>query len=125
MELTITNDDYKVLSSKSILMKSKDSKLNLYFKATEKFSFTLTLCFQSTTDKTVSVSKKFEEPSTIILECINFNSPLGSGTIEPINIATVEGHKWYFHFWSYLMGDNKSTRKVEYTLFEQVNVENA
>lgn len=122
MELTITNDDYKVLSSKSILMKSKDSKLNLHFKATEKFSFNLTICFQSTTDKTVSVFKKVEDHNTIILECTNFNSPFGSGITEPINIATVEGHKWYFHFWSYLMGgDNPSTRKVEYTLFEQVD----
>lgn len=122
--LTIKNNSYEIISSNSLLLESENSSLKFHLESTDNFAFDVVIRFQSTADKNLSIEKEVEGPTTIVYNCINFDNALGSGTIEPINIATVKGHKWFLHFWSYLMGGDNGkshTRKVEYTIFEQVD----
>ena len=49
----------------------------------------------------------------------NFNNPFGSGTAKPILIGQIAEAKLYFMCWSYLLGQHKNTRKIEYTIFKE------
>lgn len=58
------------------------------------------------------------ENALLKVECTNFNA-VGTGTTEPIEIATIDGKKLFIHFWSYLLGGNEKKqriRKIEYTV---------
>lgn len=117
MEIRISNDNYKIISSGMVIMHKHDSELKFSIKASETFSFDLILKFVTDEKKSRTLNKEVNDKK-IIFECINFREQQGVGTIEPLSIATVSGKEVLFHFWSYSLGD-RSTRKIEYTFFEE------
>ena len=116
MEIKISNDNYKIISSGMVIMYKYDSELKFSVKASETFSFDLVLKFITDDKRERTLSKKVEN-NTIVFECVNFKEQ-GVGTIEPLSIATVSGRELLFHFWSYSLGD-RNTRKIEYTFLEK------
>ena len=117
MEIKISNDNYKIISSGMVIMHKHDSELKFSIKASETFSFDLILKFVIDDKKERTLNKEVND-NKIIFECVNFKEQLGVGTTEPLSIATVSGKEVLFHFWSYSMGD-RNTRKIEYTFFEK------
>lgn len=117
MDINILTNGYKVISHGDIILYDADSEMQLDIKTDSDFQFSVVLKFR----KNENGKRDFKmstEGSTIVFECYNFN-PMGSGTVNPISIATVNGKEWLIHFWSYIMGD-EGPRRVEYTLLEKV-----
>lgn len=111
------DDNYKVIDSGVVILHRYDSELKFSIKASETFSFNLTLKFVTNGKKETTINKIVDD-NKIIFECVNFSEQNGVGPIEPISIATVSGKGLLFCFWSYSMCDS-SARKVEYTFFEE------
>lgn len=117
MDIKMSNDNYKIVSSGMVIMYKYDSELKFSIKASETFSFDLVLKFVTDENRERTLNKEVSD-NKIILECVNFKEQQGVGTIVPLSIATVSGKDVLFHFWSYSMG-NRDTRKIEYTFFEK------
>lgn len=123
MEVKAFSDDLKIVSSGSLLMATQDSQLRLDVKATDSFSFSIVFRFVREDGRMQAIDKKIEETSdgaTVIYSCVNFDNGLGTGTIEPLELATVSGNELLISFWVYLMGDSdRGARKIEYSMFEK------
>ncbi len=117
MEIKISNDDYDIVDSGTIIMYKSDSELKFDVKASEEFSFNLILKFIEDADKESSLEKEVIEDN-VIFRCTNFKNQLGVGTLEPLSIATVSEKELFFHFWSYSLSDGR-TRKIEYTFLKK------
>lgn len=113
----ISTEKYYIIESNMILLFYKDSDLTLHFKFNE-FSFDVKLIFNTNNSIEGGITKNVNGNKIEII-CTNFNNPLGTGTIEPIDIATIDGKNLYIHFWSHLYMSEKdsSVRKIEYTVF--------
>ena len=58
------------------------------------------------------------EDNIIEYHCYNFDNPLGTGTSEPIIVATYNEKKIVIQFWIYVMRNEKAiSRKLEYSLW--------
>lgn len=112
-------EGYEILENDTVLLPSKVSNLRLHFKF-EEFEFDFQMQFIVNEENPEEKLKLKIEGTLIRVECTNFNNPLGTGTIEPIEIATIDGKKLFIHFWSYLLGNNEDkkqkTRRIEYTV---------
>lgn len=119
MNITLSTGGRRVLSSGTAILNSSDSDLKFEIEHNE-FSFCIILKFINRKGNEQSMEKEVKsEDNTLILKCTNFNNALGTGTLKPLPIATVSGKEIFLHFWSYLLGNKESTRKVEYTFLEE------
>ncbi len=118
MNFSISTNGYKVVSSGTVMLYDANSELKLCVVASEDFSFDVILRFIKTDDGKHELAKEIRG-STITFKCMNFSNALGTGTVKPLSIATVAGKELLLHFWSYLLGENNSARKVEYTFLEK------
>lgn len=116
MEINILTNGYKVISHGDVILYDTNSEMKLDIKTDSDFRFSVVMKFSKSEDGKRDFRMLTEE-NTIVFECYNFN-PRGSGTVDPISIATVNGKEWLIHFWSYIMGD-EGPRRVEYTLLEK------
>ncbi|HJB15536.1 MAG TPA: hypothetical protein IAA05_05770 [Candidatus Blautia excrementipullorum] len=116
MQLDISTNGYKVLSSGEILSYTTDSEVSFDIAAESGFTFSIVLKFLQEANKEQKLNKNIQN-NTIIFECVNF-SPLGTGTISPLSLATVSGKEWFFHFWVFSTSD-KGPRRVVYSILEK------
>ena len=61
--------------------------------------------------------KNHIEDNILVIECINFNSSLGTFSTKPIDVGELFGKKLGLHLWSSLNGKDKKVRMFQYTLF--------
>ena len=62
-----------------------------------------------------------ETPSNreVILKLTNFNNPLGTGTVHPVEFATTsDGKALFINFYVYLVG--KSSPTLQYTIYQEM-----
>ncbi len=59
----------------------------------------------------------------LVIRLFNFKNPLGTGSVTPISIGTLDNRRLYLHFRAYQLTGSKA-RTVEYTLYkgEEVTV---
>lgn len=110
-------DDYEILEADTALLPNETSDLKIHFKF-DKFEFDLQMVFLINTESSEKNLQLKAEGTLLKVECTNFNA-VGTGTTEPIEIATIDGKKLFINFWSYLLGGNKKKqriRKIEYTI---------
>lgn len=121
MKLSVSNGNYDVLESNSVILFTPNSELSLHINATSDFSFAIILSFMDA-DKQ-EIKKETRDEKTLIFKFLGFNNALGAGSAAPISIATVDGKAWYLHVWTYLMGTGSNkVRKVEYTICQEKQV---
>ncbi len=116
MDITISTSGYKIIHTGIAILYEPNSELKITIAPGNKFVFNIILDFIKDDNEGQKLDSKVEG-NTIFFNCTNFNNPLGTGTQNPLFIATISGKEWYFHFWSYFMGNG--VRKVEYTIFEK------
>lgn len=117
MNIKASTNEYDILSSQTVILYDFNSELKLDINASSDFSFNVILQFTKDSTNKFAIEKETKE-DTLIFKCVNFNNSEGTGTVQPIPIATVSGKEWYLHFWTYSLG-NGGTRKIEYTLLEK------
>lgn len=122
MNISITNSNYNIIRTESVLLFSPTSDLTLHVEANSDFKFCIILQFIDVKSDDGSIKKEVINESTLVFKFAGFNNPLGTGSSAPMPIATVSGKSWYLHVWSSLMGNEQTgkVRKVEYTIFEEV-----
>lgn len=111
-------DNFKILDSNVVLLPNNNSDLTLHFKFDD-FEFDFQMIFVDDKEDESQRLKRETEGSLLKAVCFNFNNMFGTGTVTPLDIATIEGKKLYIHFWSYLQGieeDDRQIRKVEYAV---------
>jgi len=108
-----------VLESRMILMDEPMSELCIKLVIDDTEFRTMRIYFRNESEETSSRFAAKIENHELIMECINFNSALGTGTENPMRIGEHQGKRLMLHLWSYMLG-NESVRKVEYTIFREM-----
>lgn len=81
------------------------------------------ITFEFYIDKSIEGQEMSADASTeseVILKLTNFNSPLGTGTINPISFGTetTTGKKLYINFYVHVVG--KSSPTLHYTIYKEM-----
>ena len=118
MELNISTNQHKVIESGSIISYEKDSDIEMNVAFENGFSFKILFLFIDEKIKESRLDKEIKEGNKIIFKCVNFDNALGTGTVKPVSLATIENKEVFLHFWVYLLAD-KGARKLEYTFLER------
>lgn len=119
MITNISTDNYNVLESNIVYLPDEHSDLILHFRFEENFEFDFKFIFKSDSEDTNSRLERKQNENILEAICVNFDNILGTGTSEPLSVATINGKQLYIHFWSFLLGNSegkKRARKVEYTV---------
>lgn len=116
----IYTDNYEILESNTVFLFKPQSDLILHFEFNneEKFEFNLRIIFETSEDAHNMKIGASENEIKII--CNNFDDIVGTGSLEPIEIATVDDKRLYIHVWSSLHGRSDNgygAREVVYTVF--------
>lgn len=119
MKFEVKTDGYKVIRSERVILYEYESDCEINVDTENGFKFTIVLKFinDGNDKKEISVNKEVNG-NTMTFRCANFDNVLGSGTIKPLPIATLNGKEVFMHFWSYSIGDSK-TRVLDYTFLEK------
>lgn len=117
LEITKSSQKYDVLESGSLITYSNNADITFNLAFDDTFAFGLVLEFGSDGEKEHKLLKKVDQ-NTITLVCTNFDNPLGTGTIQPIELATYGGKKIYLNFWVNALANN-SLKKISYTFYRE------
>lgn len=115
---------YIILESGVVITTNKNESLTLQLSLTNEegklpFSFSIKFLFEDKDGEDRSYHTKSDrDNNSILITCINFNNPLGTGPISPINIATYLEKAIFLQFFIYEMGQGTS-KKIEYCLYYQ------
>ena len=117
--MKIRTNKYDILESQMLLLSEEDSELWIPIIVDNTDLGELHLCFETNKQDENRDLKIEPEETGLKIICKNFNNSFGSGTAEAILIGQIAEAKLYFMCWSYLLGQEKSTRKIEYTIFKE------
>lgn len=118
MKIKLHSSNYDIIDHGTVILYQEDSDLTFDIDTENGFKFQLVLKFIND-DKSIQCVNRLLSNNIVTLECINFMSS-GTGTVVPVEVATVQYKKIYIAFWMYIEGDvvgKKKTRSVKYTLF--------
>ena len=114
MMFEMDTDGYKILDTGLVLLPGGTADLKMHIVASEKFDFYLELIFKKTSDKKRKIEQNTcTNEQKIQFICTNFEEE-GAGTIEALDLATVDNRKVKLLFWSYQ--PKETIRKIEYTV---------
>lgn len=117
MEITKTSGNNIILDSGSVLAFSATSDIQFDIEMSKQFSFNLIFKFESNGKKEYDIKSSVQD-NNVIITCINFDNPLGTGTNNPLPLAVFGGKQIYLNFWVFGLGNN-SARKISYTLYQE------
>lgn len=109
--------DYEIIDSGVIILDKKDSELSFFLR--EKEPAGVVCHFINDQENANARTVPYINGNNLYIDCINYDNPEGVGLSHPINVGTLDGKKLYLQMWSYLMGTEKSIRKVEYTFYRE------
>lgn len=111
----------ELIDSNTLLFFDSSSPLEIEEIFNPSFKITIRIINENDDTGTHSLQYKvIKEESIIEYKCINFNNSLGTGTSQPMEIFTINGKKYYIHFWIYTMsGEKGTTRKLDYSLWKE------
>lgn len=112
-----TSANYNILDAGSVITFNNSADLSFSITMENGFRFNLVLKFESTSGEKHEL-KNNVTGDTITLTCVNFDNPLGTGTTEAIELATVQQKKVYLHFLVNTLG-NGTEKSVTYTLYQE------
>jgi len=118
MKITASSGNLDIIDSRTVYLTDVQSDLTLNFNESTGGNISLEIRFVNDHSNEYTV-KRSVDGNKISYECVNF-ADNGTGTIEPIELATFGEKQMYIMFWSFLQGDakgKKRVRKVDYTLF--------
>lgn len=117
MTIEKTTSDYTIVDSGAVITYSGMSDLTLSVKANKDFTFSIVIRFESAKEKEQKIERNVSG-NLITLTCVNFDNSLGTGTAEPLDIATIEGKKLYLNLWAYALGAG-AQRYIVYTFYQE------
>lgn len=113
MEFKFLTNKQKIVESGSVILYNYDSDWTVNVKANDDFEFSIVVKFKVNPDEEKQIGRKVAD-NKVELTCVNFDNTMGSGTVVPIEIATINNKKLSLHLWVYSLG-KKEGRRLEYT----------
>ena len=93
--MKVVSGNYLVVESGSVIPFSSSSNVEFILELSPDFSFTVKIECEDNGGEREMKKEVDVEKNIIIYKCINFD--LGAGTIEPLDLATVDGKKVFLH----------------------------
>ena len=117
----IFSGNAELIDSRSVTLFDNTQPLEIEETFSSQFKILIRLFFEKSEDNKQTIKINADATTSIIdYKCFNFDNPLGTCTQKPIEIATINDKKIYFHFWVYLLGESDTaTRKVEYSIWKE------
>lgn len=118
--VTLETLDYFIIASGSAMTFNKNADLRIKINFEEaNFSFLVKFIFIDNDDEKQNLGLNSDaENGLIIINCTNFNNPLGTGTTQALELASVGGKKVSLHFWVYKLGKG-SARRIDYCFYHE------
>lgn len=116
MQVTLSSGNYQIMDSGQVFL-FRDENLKMTVDTEKGYVFTLNLKFLNIDMLDTRIDKKVLGDEMEI-QCINFGR-LGTGLVEPMSIAKVDGKELLLMFWTNGEGNEKDTqvRSVKYTIY--------
>lgn len=114
----IETGKYEIVESGMFFLDSLESEVLIRLAIDGEFFGNIRVCFVTSAGQNTTIRGEMQE-DTLMLTCVNFNSEMGEGTIQPIAIGDSDGKNVMFHMWMYSMG-KKKVRKIEYSVFREL-----
>ena len=105
----------KILDSGSALTFQGDSDMRFELQVAADFAFNVILRFASTPDKEAQTLQEIEGKN-IIFNCLNYDNSIGTGMLEPLELAQYGGKRICFNFWVNTHGEG-AMRETAYTFY--------
>lgn len=118
MNVKITTAGYEVINS-GLVTAFNNEPICIQLPNEAGKPFKLSFCFLK--DKSITDHRmEAEAPNNneVVVKLINFNNPLGTGTIRPVHFASSNGKKLYVNFYVYVVGESSST--LHYTIYKEI-----
>uniref|UniRef100_UPI004055E6C3 DUF6864 domain-containing function n=1 Tax=Acetatifactor sp. TaxID=1872090 RepID=UPI004055E6C3 len=119
MQINLSSGNYNIISSGQVFLFGEEEHFRIDVIADDGFQFALVLKFLIDSSEEMNVTQKIEN-NTIVYTCFNFQD-YGSGSVYPLQIATIGGKQLFFMFWSYLEGkpEKGQVRSIKYTIYSE------
>lgn len=120
MKTELFSSKYRVLESGNAILYNQDASLKMVVEPGTGFRFMLEISFVDEKDKPRVMHKEVDvEKNEIRLICFNFDSGFGTGSTDPVEIATYNNKRIFLNIWTFLLGNRngKHTRKIDYTFY--------
>lgn len=115
MDFKLTSGNYDIVSTNRVFSYGKEEQLLISIKTDKEFNFSLNILFMTTEVKDSNNILIENENNILTIKLYNFNNAFGTGTKQPIEIATIDNRKMYLMLWSFLPAEN--VRLIDYTIF--------
>lgn len=115
--MNIYSGDYRVIESGSVIPFNGNYTTEFQLQLQTDFMIRLQISFEENGGERDIIKKVDEDEMIVEYKCVNFGS--GAGTIEPLDLATVEGKKVYIHLWAQRLSSKNNTRRIDYTIFSE------
>ena len=110
--------DYIVLESGTVQTFAKNSSMTFNFGFDNAFQMSIVIEFKQVENEKYKLENRIDG-NKIIFTCYNFDNALGTGTTNPLSVATYKGKSIYFSFWVYALGQN-AMKKIDYCLYQAI-----
>ncbi|MBR0343418.1 MAG: hypothetical protein IJH64_14440 [Oscillospiraceae bacterium] len=119
--IKITSNDYEVVDSGIVFFFKNDYPMELKKRFNNGALVNIRIIVKDDeTERQDLLVNVNQDESVVEYTCINFNNAFGTGTNEPVEVATIDDKKYFLHFWIYTLGDNENrVRKMEYTVWKE------
>lgn len=120
-KVRITTDKHELWDTGMVLLYENEPIIDIVETFSQSFKVTIRIVLKSDSSKEHTIKFDVDNENRIITyTCYNFENPMGTGTISPIEIGTINNKKTYIHFWIYRLGDDKNKiLKLEYTIWKE------
>lgn len=116
----VYSGDFKLIESNSILYYDSSLPIELEIKFTSYLKITIRFINEKNDSGEHDLKINVDTEANVIeYRCINFDNSFGTGTTKPIKIGTIGGKNIFTHFWIYKLGNNKVSRKIEYSIWQE------
>lgn len=115
MSVTVSSGTYKILESGTVITFDEQSDLSFDLDLNDSLKFTLTLRFISNEGDEIKMVANVND-QLITITCENFDNVLGTGVIQPLQLAIVNDKKLFFRFWVRKLGKS-ATKEIAYTFY--------
>lgn len=115
MKLEKFSAGLRILDSGSAITFQGDSDMKFTLQPAADFSFNVILRFASTPDGEAQTLQEIEG-NNIIFNCLNYDNAIGTGMLEPLELAQYGGKSIFLNFWVNTHGEG-AMREVVYTFY--------
>lgn len=116
---TVRTGKCRVIDSGSVILVDGNSTAIFTLDVSNGFVVTVEIAFATEADSERSIKKEVDvQKNYLKFTCINFDNSLGTGTTNPLDIATVNNKQVSMNIWAYMMGNREECiRKVDYSFY--------